>query len=189
MNDQTTARAHLVEVGTLLDPERASYPERSEYNYRCGVHTLLIALHRPTQHEVESIESGRGDFALNVFRAQGKPTAVVMSYRFGTMPWSDNPYTWYMVPEDERVLPDLLAGNEHPLLTVFLVDADTGVLMAMRVLTFSPSFGAVLIAAIREQAAQTFDQAAYDTVWQEAYRQLLPVEMAVTAPTKCEGGS
>jgi hypothetical protein len=151
-------RVHLLEVGKLYNPDRTSWPETNQYNFRAGQHELVIFYERPTAEEVEAFSKGETEFAMHFERG-----VIFFLYKFGDLAWADATYSWHLVPEDERQLPSPPASaEERTLLSVLLVDASTGILKSMRALTLSPRFTRELGRAIREQAAASFSTQSHD---------------------------
>jgi hypothetical protein len=54
--------------------------------------------------------------------------------------WSDAPYTWHMVPAEQRSGPPELAPGQGGLLTIILVNAETGLVGALRAVSLAPRF-------------------------------------------------
>jgi len=129
------------------------------------------------------VSKSRADFAMLVDEG-----VIFMLYKFGTMQWSDAPFTIHLVPEEERVIPGPKHG-QHALLQVVLVDAATGIIKTLRAVTFSPEFTTALEGAIREQAKRPWDQAAHDMAIQRAYAKYpQSKDMARAATTRTAGG-
>lgn len=146
-------------AGEPYHPTRRSWPEIAQYNYRGGGHELVLFLRQPTSPEVRAARQGLASFAF-----YADQNLLVLLYAFGDgLPWSDAPFSWHLVPAAERVLPPETRGEERALLTVVLVDATTGIIRALRVVTLSATFTRLLHDAIREQAARPWPgDAAYD---------------------------
>jgi len=89
-------------------------------------------------------------------------------YRFGqAIKWSDAPYTWHLVPEDNRVPPEPPATpNTRAVLHVVLLDANTGIVRALRLVTLSPDITRTLYEAIKSQTETPW------TGWKEYDRHL-----------------
>lgn len=153
------AELHAYRVGEPYIPGRTSYPEAVQYSYRGGAHELLMWLADPLEREVRDI--ARGDCELALFVEQ---PLLILLYRFGkTLPWSDAPFAFHLVPQAERSLPEPTGVAEpHALLQVTLVDAVTGIVRALRMIALLPAFTTALHLAIRDQAAAPWDPAAYD---------------------------
>jgi hypothetical protein len=111
-----------------------------------------LFFHQPKPIEVQAVKQGKATFGLVV-----KDDLIVLVFKFGSIPWSDASYTWHRVPADERTLPkspDELRSEERATVTVFLVDADTGILLAIRQVSLSHDFTVQLHQAIRDQASR-----------------------------------
>jgi len=154
------------EVGKLYHPSRTSWPEGIEYNWRQNTHELKLFYRYPSAEEIAAVKRAPAECALTVVG-----DILFLVFRFGAQPWSDAPYSWWMVPPDQRTPPPALAGEERALLNVLLIDAGTGIIRAVRAISLGPAFSQALHAAIRAQAAAaSFDQAAYDRQLAAAYR-------------------
>lgn len=155
---------HDYRVGQPYSPTRRGWPEIAQYNYRQGGHELVLFFRSPTSREIRAVRQGAAEFAL-----YHHEDLVVLLYRFGPpgegVPWSDAPYTWHLVPPEQRTLPpagDELGPEARALLSVILVDAGTGIVRALRQVSLSPEFTRALHDAIREQAARTWSEPVYD---------------------------
>jgi hypothetical protein len=86
--------------------------------------------------------------------------------------------------------PQELAEESRIAIPIMLVGADDGLIKAMRLVSFSPSFTAELFRAVRKQASQPWcGDEAYAKTLQAAYS-LWPTSdrMAAAATAKCCGG-
>jgi hypothetical protein len=175
---------HIYEVGKLYHPGRTSWPETATYSFRGGQHELLLFYERPTEREIEDVRKGQADFALYV-----KDPVIALCWRFSVGDWSDAPYSWHLVPEAERILPqDLKGETERILLHVILVGAHDGRIKTMRAVTFTPGFSHALHVAIREQANSPWEQAAYDLALTNLYGSLSSTDLVSLATARCRGG-
>ena len=157
----------LYQVGKPYIPGRAGFPEGVEYNYRAGEHELLFFFRSPPRAQIKALRTGECEFALVV-----EGPVIFLMYHFGeAINWSDAPYSWHLVPEDQRALPAPEGPDRRALLQIILVDAASGLVLALRAVTFSPAFTRGLHAAIRAQAASRWvGQAAYDAALADIYR-------------------
>jgi len=150
---------HAIEIGKPYIPGKTDYAEGGEYNYRSGTHELRIFLHDLAVAEISAVESGEAEFAF----AYEQPDMLMFLYRFGrVLTWSDAPYTIHLVPEAQRTEPPSLSDDERALLTIILIDAHSGIVKALRVVSLSSELSAKLHAHIQRQAAAPFDEGAYD---------------------------
>ena len=158
---------HLYQVGKPYIPGRAGWPEGVEYSYRAGEHELCFFFRSPPRAQVEALRTGECEFALVVDRP-----VIYLMYRFGeAINWSDAPYSWHLIPQDQRTLPGPEGSETGAMLHVLLIDADNSRVLALRAVTFSPAFTRALHAAIRAQAVLPWvGQAAYDAALADLYR-------------------
>jgi hypothetical protein len=176
---------HKLSVGQPYNPARRSWPECAQYNYRNGSHELLLFLASPSEREVKSVRGGESEFAILVAQP-----VIVLCYRFASgLPWSDAPFSWHLVPEAERELPPEPGPEQRATLQVLLVDAATGIVRAIRLVTLSPDATMILHRAIAEQAAEPWDPGSYDRALEELYRRYPSSEaMARAAVVRVVGG-
>ena len=174
---------HVYEVGKPYIAGRKSWPEFGEYNFRGGEHELRLFFDDLSESELAVVARGRAEFALFV---EGE--LIIFLYRFGHGEWSDGPFSLHMVPASERVLPQLLTGEQRALLQVVLVSANDGIVRALRAVTLSPGFSQALHAAIAAQAELPFEQAAYDAHLARVYKLNSSTGLAGRAVARCRGG-
>lgn len=178
---------HLRQVGELYHPGVQSWPEISRYNYRNGEHDLVLFLNKPSEKEIHAARTGGGEFAL--LATDG---VIMLCHRFGDgLPWSDSPFTQWFVPPAERRLPTVLVGRQRALLFVSLVDASTGILLTLRVVSLSPEFTVALHDAIRRQARTAFrGREDHEKRVARIFRRYPTTEALVAAATvRCTGGA
>ncbi len=157
----------VLQVGKPYIPGRTDWREGVEYNYRAGAHEMRMFFERPAVSEVEAVRKGECEFALAV---EGPVIFLLYCFR-PAIDWSDAPFSWHLVPEIERTLPQQEGNETRALLHVDLIEAKTGIVRALRVVTFSPEFTYALHNAIREQAASPWlGRDAYDAALRDAYR-------------------
>ena len=181
---------HALSVGKPYIPGRSRWPEVGEYNYRAGANELRIFWGAPTASEVESVRKGPALFGLYT---QGD--LLILCYRFGSLPWSDAPYSIHLlepagVPPEDRVPPDpaSLTPESRALLDVVLIDAGSGIVRALRTVTFSPEFTGALYYAIAAQARMPFDKSEYDESIERVYRTYPTDRLAAACQVQCKGG-
>ncbi len=157
----------VLEVGRPYIVGRRKWPEGVEYNCRSGGHELRLFFDSPSASEIEAVRIGECEFALVM-----EGPVIFLMYKFGVaINWSDAPYSWHLVPEDQRTLPEPEGPETRALLQVVLIDAASGLVRALRALTFSPVFTRALHAAIRAQADMIWaGKASYDAALADAYR-------------------
>lgn len=175
-----------IQVGEPYLPDGRLRPPGAEYNFRGGAHELLLCLTQLTEHEIAAVLRDPAEFAL----VRDGP-GLLFLYRFGRdLPWSDCSFTWWRVPEAERVEPWIPAQDERALLTTILIEQETGIVSAIRATTFSPEFTGALHVAIAEQAATPWiGRAAYREWIDDLYTRFPTTEsLLAIAAVRCVGG-
>lgn len=176
----------IVAIGKPLFENRNNLPEAIEYNYQSGDHTLLLSMKNLHREEIEAVREAEAEFGL--YCENG---IVFLLYHFGTsLPWSDSAFSWWNVAEEDRRIP---APPENPaeriLLKIILVEAATGIVKAIRVMTLSPAFTEKLHDAIREQATgEPFSRNEFVARSLCVYENKTPSELAARAIVKTKGG-
>jgi hypothetical protein len=175
-------------VGQLYSPVRTRWREGTQYNYRAGAHELIVFWSTPSVDEICAHRSAKARFALTV-----AGPVILLAFRFGDLPWCDAPYTWHMVPEDERDLPSADLEEDRRALVHhyhhYLVSAEDGVVRAIRMMTWSPEFTRTAHRAIRRQAEQAWDAREYDRALNALYSQHpTSTSLAKAAVASCVGG-
>lgn len=166
---------HQIAVGQLYLPDRTSYPEGCEYNFSDNGHELRLFFNSPTKGEIHEIRKGRDQFKLLFYRG----SVVFLLYKFGSMPWSDAPYSWWRVPEGRRTIPQPVADGEGALLTITLIDASTGIVQAIRAIALPTDLSRQLHRAIAAQLENPVLAGRYDADVDAAYRQFPDTEAMV----------
>ena len=178
----------LYTIGGLFDPDKTSWEEGTEYNYAADQHVIKLVWKQLTLAEVADVDHGPLQFALFTEEDQ-----IILFIKLGEVSgWSEMPYTIWRVPEEDRAVLTIPDPKEHAGITIFLVQAETGRIAAMRFLTISPTMTTALLMAIRHQASRPFDQAHYDGRLAELRRRY-PTPDAFVADTamvrfRCNGG-
>lgn len=177
-----------IAVGQLLAPGVRHYDEIPEYNYRGaepgGYHRLILPLRHPRSIEIRAFKTGTAEFAFGLIGP-----ALVFLYRFGpAIGWGDAFYTYHKLPAAEQTLPPVLTGQQRALVECILVEANTGIVKALRVVSFSPDFSRLLHEAIRKQAAAPYP-ADYDRQVRALMDKYDTQQLLAQAQARCFGGS
>jgi hypothetical protein len=184
----------VYQVGKPYSPSRRTWGEGADYNFRAGEHELRIFLANASGDEVAAGSRGTVRFGLLVDRPElylisrffhpRDKTRQVMSF--------DCSYSIHRVAPDERQPPP--AWEEvnpalRPLLSIILVEATNGLILALRAVTFEPEFGRVLHRAIAEQLALPFDPAAHARRTAEMVRTHDTAALWRLCSIRCTGGA
>jgi len=173
---------HRIAIGEPYDASVSDWPEGCHYNYDVSGHSLHYLYNGPLPIEISSVQRGQAQFGLYV---RGPVTFLL--HQFGEMPWNDAPYSWWLVPEDERKLPEV-SDDLHALLRVIMLDTCTGLVVALRVLTFSPEFTKRLHQAIRLQSERSFSRSRHDQIVRDVYSRFTTDDLVLRSEIFCKGG-
>ena len=112
---------------------------------------------------------------------------IFLLHKFGDMPWNDSPYSFWLVPEESRKLPDI-NDQDHAFLRAVLIDTATGIVQALRALTFSAQFTKRLHEEIVLQSMKPWDLRAYDSVIKATYLKYSTLDLVKRSTIFCNGG-
>ena len=177
---------HALEVGKLFLPGKTTWPQGGGYAFRAGAHELHLFLPSPSVSEVRAVRTGVANFAIAV-----EPPIIFFLYRFArAIAWSRAPFSWHLVSEDQRALPESGEPETRALLHIVLVDANTGLVRAHRLVAFAPTFTSALHDAIWAQAVVPWPgQLLYDAALAAIYcRFPAPEDLLAQALVRTEGG-
>jgi hypothetical protein len=176
---------HRLSVGQPYLPEFRSWPEAAEYNWRSGRHELRLVLAHLTPKQVAAVESGPVEFGMFVERE-----GLFVVTRFGRSLSLDTSYQWHCVDPADRVPPpphEETSPELRALLTILLVEASTGVVRAVRVVSYSPEFSRAIHRAIADQAAAPFDALAH-VRWAVGMLRFTTAQLWNRCTIYCKGG-
>jgi len=155
-NSNTVNTKYILTAGQLYHPGMTSWPEAVEYNYFSNNHELRFFLKNPNRYVTEIIRKmpvqlglfTQDDIILLVYKFIDYKKQLIPIHGY-------SPFSIHLVPDNMRTLPEVPAGTEHEeLLHIHLIDADTGILKAMRTVILSAEFSAALCSAIIEQSSK-----------------------------------
>jgi hypothetical protein len=175
----------LLKVGQPYMPERRSWPEAADYNFRSGQHELQLFLSGPTPGEVAAIQAGPVEFGMSV-----EPEGLFVVTRFGRTLAFDSSYQWHRVDPAERVPPpphEETSPALRAVLAIVLVDASTGIVRALRAVSYSPEFTRALHRAIADQAAAPFDAQVHER-WAAGLHRFTTLQLWGETTIRCKGG-
>jgi hypothetical protein len=176
---------HLLEVDQPYTPDRYSWPEAADYHFRAGQHELRLFVDRPTPKEVVTVE--KGPVAFGMF---AEPEGLYVVTRFGRSLSFDSSYQWHHVDPAERVAPpphEETSPAPRAILAIILVNAATGIVRALRVVSYSPGFTRALHRAIADQAAAPFDALAHER-WAARMLRFTTAQLWYRCTIRCQVG-
>lgn len=175
---------HVVVVGRPYNPAITDWPDGIG-QLRLTVHgaEFLLPLQNPAPHEIKAFQRGTAGFAL-----LPQDRFLVLLYRFADprdsnprhgLPWSDAVWEYHRQtfagPGAVPAVPG--APGTNIILNLIMVDADTGIVAAQRVLTAPHEFADALRAAVQRQQDTPSDQARAIREVQELYKRYTTTDL------------
>jgi hypothetical protein len=180
-------------VGQPYHPARRHWPEGADYNFRADGHTLRIFLSGARPEEVASVREGRIEFGLLLdlpelfvisrYFNPRDPDKMVMAF--------DCSYQIHRVALEDRTPPpafEEVNPKLRALVMVILCEATTGVILALRYLTYSPEFTRVLHRAIADQLALPYDRITHERAAVAKVQAMDTFQLWKACAVHCTGG-
>ena len=151
-------------VGEIYSSKHTEYSEATQYCYYNGMHDLALFWNRPTQKEINGFLSQPVELAVHVERS-----VLFLLYRIVDIcEWSDVAYNIHQLRADEVVVPAEISGN-CARVQMTLVNADSGIILAKRMLSISPPMTQALRHTLQEQLQTPLSRFEYEAQVQDAY--------------------
>jgi hypothetical protein len=103
----------------------------------------------------------------------------------------DCSYSWHRVSPEERTAPHAfedVTPASRSVISIVLVEATNGVVLGLRLVSFSPEFSRAINRAIADQAAAEFDPAGHDQ-WAAEMLRYTTQQLWERCTVRCEGGA
>lgn len=139
-----------IEVGQLFKKDVTKYPEGARFDITDGGCNLCIYFSNPSDSEIKNIKEDR--FKAGYYAEEN---AIFMLFKFGNLPWIDAPYSVHLSKSLTGF--QLFDGWEGLALNIYLVDAATGILKAMRLIGLKTRFSIHIIDAVEKQKKMSFE--------------------------------
>jgi hypothetical protein len=178
---------YAIEVGKPYHPARRSWRDGSDYTYRSAGHELRVFLRDAARAEVVAVQSGPVEFGFFA-----EPEGLFLITRFGSKLSFDCSYNWHRVSAEGRTLPPPTEKTSPELrarMTIILVEATTGMVLALRTVKFSPEFTRALHRAIADQVAAPYDRAAHERWADGMTAQNSTEQLWARCTMRCQGGA
>jgi hypothetical protein len=166
------------EVGQLFQPNITRYKEETRFDFIQDGAVLMLFYNRPDPQEIEDVRSGR--FEIGFCEKNG---IMFMLFRFGSGPYMDAPYTAHL--SKPFTFEDPEPGMGYGL-TVYLVDATTGILYAIRYVGLSRDFSNRFRRAVERQKKTSFNRTEYDLKLSNIYRNYSTKDLLKYADAWCK---
>jgi len=139
-----------LEVGKLFKEGKTKYPEGIRFDINDGGMDLIIYYRSPTSKEKEAIKKGSFKHGYMVH-----DNVILMFFKFGQQAWMDSPFSIHNAINLTE-LPEVGDGDGYGLL-IYLVDANTGILKAMRMIGLDTTFSRALRSDVLKQRDMPYD--------------------------------
>lgn len=139
-----------LEVGKLFKQGKTRYTEGVRFDITDGGCNLYVFFSNPTGEEIENIK--KGNFKTGFYTENN---AIFMLFKFGNLAWMDAPYSVHLSKNLTNF--QLFDGGQGLALNVYLIDATTGILKAIRLIGLKTRFSIQLIDAVEKQKNMSFE--------------------------------
>lgn len=143
-----------LEVGKLFKEGKTKYQEGVTFDFDNSGGHLLIKLSNPSKSETSEVKKGKLSIGLCTYK-----DIVLLLYKFGSLEWMDVPYSIHL--SDEYRFCDS-CNNKGFANYIYLIDANTGILKAMRLVSWNTKFSNVFQKEVEAQKLIDFNAKSYD---------------------------
>lgn len=150
------------EVGKLFGEGKIRHREGVKFDFDQSGGTLLVFYNKPTPKEVLAFKAGDAGLGILYLR-----DIIFLMFKFGDESWMDVPYTCHLSPP---FVFDPLKDRQGFNMTVFLVDANSGVLEVARLIGWPNRMSKLFKEYVLDQQEKTFDSHEYDAVLRAIYQ-------------------
>ena len=138
-----------IEVAQLFQENIHSCSEGIKFDITDDGCNVIISFKAPTLKEVEAITKGKikvGYYSEN--------EVMFMLFKFGDMNWMDAPYSVYLSQNLTKI--NEIKDGQGLALNIYLIDASTGVLKGIRLVSLPTNFSLKLKSEIEKQKLTPF---------------------------------
>lgn len=152
------------QVGEIYSSRHSEYSEATQYCYHNGVHDLALFWSRPTLKEKNGFLNQPVELALYV-----EQSILFLLFRIAdTCEWSDVAFNIHQLRPEEQIVPTDAPGSSAQI-QMTLVNADSGIIMAKRMLTIGPAMTQALRHTLQEQIKTPCSRTEYAAQVKEIY--------------------
>lgn len=151
-------------VGEIYSSKHSEYSEATQYCYYNGIHDLALFWARPTLKEINGFLSQPVELALYVEQS----VLFLLFHIADTCEWSDVAFNIQQLRAEEQFVPSEKPGSLAQI-QLTLVNADTGVILAKRMLRIAPAMTQALRHTLQEQLQIPCSRLQYETQVKQAY--------------------
>lgn len=154
-------------VGAPWSAAHNRYDEGARFLYQDEAYELALFWQSPSEAEARGFAMAPIELAL-----YSVPPAAFLLYKIaGVCEWSDVAFNAHRVPESERQMPQEPPG-ERARMRLFLVDANTGLIAARRLVGLEKIMTQALKNEFSQQLAAGFNELLYEAAVQSTHARL-----------------
>jgi SseB protein N-terminal domain len=151
-------------VGEIYSTQHSQYTEATQYCYYNGMHELTLFWARPTLKEIKGFHNQPVEISLYV-----ENSVLFLLYRIVDIcEWSDVAYNIHLLRAEELAIPSDKPGTRAKM-QITLVNADSGIILAKRMLHLSPVMTQALRHTLQEQKQNPVSRTEYSEQVRQAY--------------------
>jgi hypothetical protein len=175
---------YITKVGELFIPGQTRYQENVWFEYTASGPFLIFAFQNPNPKEIQAAKTGKVELALY----EDGPVLFILHRIDGLEDWSDCPFSVRLCKNVEFDWSEEIQEGYGLALNIVLIDADTGILLAQRVVGTSTEFAREIRGAILRQLEHPFDEHIYNKKIDQIYSQLSSQQILRRAKAKHRAG-
>ncbi|MGV8934057.1 MAG: hypothetical protein ACOH1I_05505 [Gallionellaceae bacterium] len=159
------------QVGEIYSSKHSEYSETTQYCYYNGMHDLALFWSQPTPKESNGFLKQPVELALHV-----EHSVLFLLYRIVDIcEWSDVAFNIQQLRTEQREIPHDAPGKQAQL-QLTLVNADSGIIVAKRMLSMGPAMAQAIRHTLQEQLAVPCSRLEYETQVKQAYARYLDTD-------------
>lgn len=156
-----------IRIGAPFREGPSTFSEGVHFNFTVSGCSLVLSVRDPDRSYTQEMQTGDVTLGLG-----GVDQALLVFSKFGVLPWRIAHYNWWINPPVVR--PDPFAEPETfrgtGVIAAALVDAETGIVKALRSVRPPEEFTGLFLYAVEMQIRSQFDPWSYLDVVQEALK-------------------
>lgn len=174
-----------IQVGELWNKNHKSYREGTIFQYDANGGCLICFMNRLSEKEITAFRKNKVELRL----LECQPIIFLLYKINGYCDWSDSSYTYHLVQSEIKPSIRYTEKGQGMMFNMFLVEATTGIVKAMRVLGTSAKFNNYFIYYLQNQIDRPFDIKEYDTKLDNIYNTFTSKELAIRSDIYYKSGS
>jgi hypothetical protein len=150
-----------LQVGKIFEEGKTKYQEGVKFDFDQSGGTLFLFFKNPTGEEINSIQKGKLQIGM-----YENSKIIFMLFKFENMEWMDAPYNVHLSPPYE--LQFIRNGIGYGM-TIFLINANTGILEAGRLIGWRTDMSRKFKEAVECQRSYRYDTFKYTQTLNQVY--------------------